>query len=921
MTDRDILAVINPPASERERTALVAAGNTILPSQSAWRMQTPIGKKIASGVRANFFAVNPTSKSGMIVNYHVHIYKVDRTGAVETVDVAATEDTRVTTSLLLRLKKKHPEWNVGNFAYDNRSSLYTSNKLPFTAKNDRNEPFFQEIVGISTIDEGESMKKRYSIHLTEIAVLYLPTTPAGWADLDAVVIRALDTAVFSFARWEQVLDNPTYFLVGSKIFYAHSDSFPLAPSYIAKRGFYSSLKSCMSGLCLVVDMSVNCFMASGDMPELMFRSANYRNFEDFYRDAERGLRPDSIAKINKVIKNAKIKLNHLGHWRKARELGPPSNSKASEFDYEGKRVTVAAYFEIMSKTKPEYSKCLKNGKLKYPALPTINIGSLKKPVLVPSELISVPGGQSRSQVMDGEMTALMIRHAAVRPEERMKFISEGDSATTTGVVNLIRNDSTAADFGLSKTSLEPMMVPACVLPQAKLRYAGDKMVDPGFNGTWNIDRPQMKFVKAPPAPNKDGSYTYGVLVVGNGPPPGPWKERVAEFTASLEKDGLGTGVKLHRGGDPMPSNDRPENLLRCFEIMKKGGARIVMVLMVTDSYGFIKLVSDKMGLPTQCVKWKNVDRPPRGFHLNLLIKLNTKLGGTNHTLISRATVKPGSGLFQDPPASLSWLFDKPCMLVGIDVSHAEPGSDRESMAAVVASMDGRASQYVAHLSAQNCRVEMVHALTDAMMSLLTSFKERNGGKMPAHIIIFRDGVSDGQFDQVIEKELPAVKSALELMGYMSGSVRIAIVICQKGHHTRLVYDEAPAGAASQYINPCPGLVVDSSGGNKSIVNANINEFYLNSHAAIQGTAKPCKYALIFDEIGFKLSELELLTYWTTYLYARCNKSVSYATPAYYAHWASKRAKDLFAAGGKGQDLLDISAMWARNEGHSTMFFI
>lgn len=115
-------------------------------------MQTPIGKKIASGVRANFFTVNPSSKSGLIVNYHVHIYKVDRSGIVENVDVAATEDTRVTTSLLLRLKKKHPEWNVGNFAYDNRSSLFTANKLPFTGRNDRNEPFFQEIVGISTVD-------------------------------------------------------------------------------------------------------------------------------------------------------------------------------------------------------------------------------------------------------------------------------------------------------------------------------------------------------------------------------------------------------------------------------------------------------------------------------------------------------------------------------------------------------------------------------------------------------------------------------------------------------------------------------------------------------------------------------------------------------------------------------------------------
>ena len=62
-------------------------------------------------------------------------------------------------------------------------------------------------------------------------------------------------------------------------------------------------------------------------------------------------------------------------------------------------------------------------------------------------------------------------------------------------------------------------------------------------------------------------------------------------------------------------------------------------------------------------------------------------------------------------------------------------------------MDGCASQYVAHLSAQNCREEMVHALRDAMVALLTQFKTRNG-KMPAHIIIYRDGVSDGQFNLV-----------------------------------------------------------------------------------------------------------------------------------------------------------------------------
>lgn len=80
-------------------------------------------------------------------------------------------------------------------------------------------------------------------------------------------------------------------------------------------------------------------------------------------------------------------------------------------------------------------------------------------------------------------------------------------------------------------------------------------------------------------------------------------------------------------------------------------------------------------------------------------------------------------------------------------------------------MDGRASQYVAHLSAQNCRVEMVFGLRDAMVSLLNQFKDRNGGKIPAHIIIYRDGVSDGQFDQAYSVEVPVITTAYSCWNY------------------------------------------------------------------------------------------------------------------------------------------------------------
>merc|ERR1711988_1909624 len=133
------------------------------------------------------------------------------------------------------------------------------------------------------------------------------------------------------------------------------------------------------------------------------------------------------------------------------------------------------------------------------------------------------------------------------------------------------------------------------------------------------------------------------------------------------------------------------------------------------------------------------------------------------------------------------------------------------------------------------------------------------------------------------------------MGYMD--VKLAVVVCQKRHHTRLFYQDAES---NNYLNPCVGLCVDGHEGNNgedaSIANTRLNDFYLTSHLAVLGTSKPCKYTLIYDEIGIKMAELELFTHWTTHLYCRCTRAVSYATPAYYAHWAARRGKALMAAG-------------------------
>lgn len=499
----------------------------------------------------------------------------------------------------------------------------------------------------------------------------------------------------------------------------------------------------------------------------------------------------------------------------------------------------------------------------------------------------------------------------------MKYIIEGNNAEGS-IVSVLRRDPTATAFGLQNISPKPIAISAILLPNAKICYGGNTMVDPKFLGTWNMDG--KKFRNSPPGAGAV-PMGYGILVVGgNGPPGNQELQTISNFQRSLERDARLTGVPLNALGNILVCGRNPVNIKANLVIMK--AARIVIVVLIDDCYGEVKLVADTMGLLTQCCRFKKIERLPRGYTQNMMLKINTKLGGTNHTLMSRlAKIPTGtSSVYQDPPASIAWIFDKPFMLVGIDVSHGQHASDQQSVAAVVASMDGRCSQYAANISSQVQGQEMVTALESAMHALLTTYKSKNKGIMPSSIIVYRDGVGEGQFSQVTTIELNAIRGAVQLMGYTTDAVKICIVICQKGHHTRFVYEDVSPGNPMTYINPCPGLCIDASGGADSIASGRLNEFYLNSHAAIQGTAKPCKYTLVHDEIGFKMCELEILTYWLTYLYCRANKAVSYASPAYYAHWASKRGKTLCAAGAGNEELRNITTVWSTAL-QPSMFFI
>jgi len=67
-------------------------------------------------------------------------------------------------------------------------------------------------------------------------------------------------------------------------------------------------------------------------------------------------------------------------------------------------------------------------------------------------------------------------------------------------------------------------------------------------------------------------------------------------------------------------------------------------------------------------------------------------------------------------------------------------------------------------------------------------------------------------------------------------------------------------------------------------------FYMVSHQGIQGTSRPTKYHVLWDDNNLSPDDIEIITYYLCHTFVRCTRSVSYPAPTYYAHLAAFRGR-------------------------------
>ncbi|KAI6206059.1 Dolichyl-diphosphooligosaccharide--protein glycosyltransferase subunit 1 [Aphelenchoides besseyi] len=304
----------------------------------------------------------------------------------------------------------------------------------------------------------------------------------------------------------------------------------------------------------------------------------------------------------------------------------------------------------------------------------------------------------------------------------------------------------------------------------------------------------------------------------------------------------------------------------------KPNSLALFVLRDTDktTYDDVKTVADlTWGLRTQFIRTKTFLKiAPRGSLIeNLCRKLNNKVGNSNAYIDTDKWSK-----FTNPHEAT--------LFVGIDVTHTTQGENYEnSVAALVTNLDLNATKYGTAVRILPPRCEQVTEVGEMLVHQMKQFYTINH-RLPKHIVIFRDGVSDSQFDMVRNIELQSMKKHCKAT-WPKAEFTFTIVIVQKRHSTRFY---APKDG-DQKGNVLQGTVVD-----RFITHETDKTFYLCAHKGLLGTSRPICCVVIEDEWNLSADELQNCTNILCNLVGRASGPVSLPAPVQYAHLVCYRAR-------------------------------
>ncbi|KAJ6611943.1 ribonuclease H-like domain-containing protein [Mycena sp. CBHHK59/15] len=712
--------------------------------------------------------------------------------------------------------------------FDGRKNLFAPVELDLGQSNSRE--FDVTLPGESA--NRDRPPKIYKVRLTQVAKInteVLHRFIRGQQSHD-------NTALNVVIRMEPSLKYP----VKGRSFFTPDDAKAIGSGLVLWRGYFQSIRPAVNRMLINVDISTGVMYKPGPLIDLCLEFLQIPNATMLSSQM-----PDrNRLSLARFIAGIRVQTADAGsgalRTRVVRKLSKEGASQLTFSMRDGGIKTVANYYREV-----------RNQALRYPALLCVEIG---QGALIPLELCTVPPGQLvRKEVPDDKKTQL-VEFATMAPKNRLTSIQKGMEVLAYGQSEYVRKFGLAVDPTLLTTQ-------ARVLKAPSLKYGpGSNVptVNPN-NGSWNmrVDLADKRFYR----PATIGPWVLIIFESMNRFNDGVAQEVIGSFVAGCRS----TGITVQ---DPSPIIRRvngqgniPQELqaagAECFQKKKVPPTLFVVILPEggNDLYTIVK----QYGVTTQCLKSRKCTRAKIQFWANVALKINVKLGGIN--------VVPD-------PTAVTMLSDprNPTVVLGADVMH--PG------------VDSNAAKYVTTSRVQTSRQELITDLKEMTEDLLKLYMSYRGkvekvppsSQAPKRLIFYRDGVSEGQFQQVLDHE--ACKE-------LKIKPTITLVVVGKRHHVR--YRKLPRGT-----------VVDRDIGHPTEF-----DFYLQSHGGLLG---PAVQRIIHRAFNFSPAQLrhmcradsmQALSFALCHVYAGSTRSVSIPAPVYYADKVCARAKIHFDPQGGG----------------------
>ncbi|KAL6640107.1 hypothetical protein ACP70R_022417 [Stipagrostis hirtigluma subsp. patula] len=854
------------------------AGGEITPNKPAKPKRVPIARP-GTGMKgklihlySNHFKVSVNSADDFFFHYHVDIkYEDDR----------PVHGKGIRRKVIDKLQQTYRyEFSDKDFAYDGEESLFTTGALPQV-----NSECIVVLEDVSTGKDccqckpwgndspggGDRKRVRRPYQTTTLKVgLYfaakIPMSAIGKVIRGEESETSLEVLRVLHIILRQHSAKQGCFLVRRSFFQNNPSNFvDLGGGVLGCRGFHSSFRGTQSGLSVNIDVSTTTIVKAGPVIDFLLSNQKVFHLEGInWQKAKRALKN---LRIKTTLANSEFKTIGLSDRNCNEQMFLLKQRNGSNGDCDTVEITVYDYFVKNKGIKLRYSG----------DIPCISVGKPKRPMYLPMELCELVPLQRYTKALSTLQRAYLVQMSRQKPPERMTVLNDALQHSNYDSDPMLR----ACGISISSNQVERMALQApmfcefaskCthvegrVLQAPKMKAGNGEDIFPR-NGRWNFTN--KKLIQTCTV------YKWAVVNFST-------RCDIHNLIRDLIRNASAKGIEMDQPADVFeenpsmsraPASRRVDDMFEQIKLKLPGVPKFLLCLLPErkncEVYGpWKRKCLAEFGIVTQCLAPTIVHDV---YLLNLLMKINAKLGGMN-------------SLLQIEESSAIPLVSKvPTIILGMDLSRGHPGqSDRPSIAAVVSSRQWPLiSKYRASVHTQSPRLEMMSSLfkprgseDDGLIrEALVDFYISSGKRKPDQVIIFRNGVSESQFTQVINMELDQIIEACKFLDE-EWFPRFTVIVAQKNHHTKFFLTGSPD-------NVPPGTVVDNK-----ICHPSNFDFYMCAHAGMIGTSRPTHYHVLYDEIGFCADDMQELVHSLSYAYQRSTTAVSVVAPIRYAHLAA-----------------------------------